>query len=72
MLVSCDGFTTQVAHSRSARARHLVAAPGLGEALLALPASANHRVRHACLHVIAESIMLDLGATQGNVVRLFA
>ena len=75
MRVVCDRLTTQVAHHSSTRTCHLVTSVELGEAILALPASTNHRLCHFLLDVRSHArllIPLHLVATQRNVVELLA
>ena len=75
MCVVRDRLTTQVAHHSSTRTRHLVTPVELGETLLALPASANHRFSHLLLDVGSHARLLvpfHLVATQRNVVGLLA
>ena len=75
MIVALDGLATDVTHGRAARARHLVAALRLVEALLAAPALAQHRFAHAVLDERAHARLaasLHLVAPLRDVTRLAA
>ena len=73
--VGLDRLAAQVAHLRSALARHFVAPVDLDERLFAAPALAHQRLRHLVLDVGPLPILgvfLHLLASFGNVTDLLA
>lgn len=73
MLISLDWLAAHVTHRSAARARHLIAALGLVEALLAARTLAQHRLAHAVLDECAHARLaraLHFLAAQRNVTRL--
>ena len=55
MIIALDGFAAHVAHRGTTRARHLIAALSLIEALVTAPALAQHCFTHAVLDVRAHA-----------------